>query len=215
MPIVERSYYGNVRRTAYDLWLGPNYIQDTNDDDTLFGGLCVLRLAIRKGTTMKPEIEARAVYATLRPDYPQDVILRAMYWDSKTVVRSTPPGTPFKIAARFVRIPLKLLLQWIASLENIPTTIQTKANEDDSLPICTLKVETNSVTNLLEKTWQVVEGENAEINRVWQAVWQQMGQALQTYPIITALEESFPSKYIQLQAEPYDLQAYQPTLNLP
>jgi hypothetical protein len=215
MPVVKSSYYGNVHRTAHDLWLGPDYIQDTNDDDIFLGGLCVLRLAIRKGSSIRPELEARAVYATIRPDYLQDVVLRAMYWDNKTVVRSNAPDTPFKIAAKFVQMPLVPLQQWIAALENIPTTIQTTSYEDDSLPICTLRVQTAFISSVFEKTWQVVEGKDSDLTHVWQDIWRQMGQALQTYPIITALDESFSSKYVQIAPDIYDLQAYQPTMDLP
>jgi hypothetical protein len=108
---------------------------------------------------------------------------------------------------------LELLQQWIGSLENLPTTIQTTSHEDDSMPICTLKVETNAVTSRFEKTWQVIEGENSELNRAWQAIWQQMGQALQTAPVVTGLEESFSDP--KVETERYDLHAYTPSLNLP
>src|SRR5947209_636730 len=121
MTVVKRTFYGRVRSTAYSLWLGPDYIENEDENDHL-GGLCVLRLAIRKGTTIKPLIESRAVYTILDPDNPRDAILRAIYWDSQTVVHSNAPDTPFKIAAKFVQIPLMLLQRWISSLENLQTT---------------------------------------------------------------------------------------------
>jgi len=218
MPVVKGTFYGYVRRTAYDLWDGPDYVEKRRKDeeDDFWGGGRVLRLAIRKGETAKPMIESRIVYAILRPDEPQDVILRGMYWDNTAIrhtTHSTPLDTPFTISAKFVRLPLAPLLQWIHSLENIPTTIQTTTREDDTLPICTLRVETSGVTSVFEKTWQVVEGENAELNRVWQDIWRQMEQILQTSPTLTNIEESFPC--IEAKPDIYDLHAYQPSLNLP
>jgi hypothetical protein len=214
MKSAKKTFYGYVRRTAYDLWRGPDYISDP-DENSLLSGSCVLRLAIRKGETAKPMIEARAVYTILHPDGPQDAILRAVYWDSKTVAHSSNryDSTPFKIPAKFVQIPLTLLQPWISSLENLQTSIQTSSHEDDSLPICTLRVETEAVSSVFEKTWQVVEGENSELNRIWQGIWQQMGLALATAPIITGLEESFPC--IKPEIDVYDLQAYKPSLDLP
>ena len=77
-------------------------------------------------------------------DDPHDAILRAIYWDSKGIMGTThrtPYDTPFKIAAKFVHIPLALVQQWISSLEHLQTSIQTVSHEDDTLPICTLRVE--------------------------------------------------------------------------
>ena len=218
MTGVKKTFYGRVRRTAYDLWRGPDYVENVEkeDEDNPLGGFCVLRLAIRKGETARPLIESRAVYAILRLDDPQDAILRAIYWDNKEIMHtthSTPYDTPFKIAAKFVQIPLTLVQQWISSLENLQTSIQTSSHEDDSLPICTLRVETETVSSVFEKTWQVVEGENSELNHIWQVIWQQMGLALETSPIITDVEESFPC--IKPELDVYDLQAYKPSLDLP
>ena len=214
MKSVKPSFYGRVRRTAYDLWRGPDYISDPDEESPLHG-FCVLRLAIRKGETAKPLIESRAVYTILYRDDPQDAILRAVYWDNKDIIgttHSTPYDTPFKIPAKFVQIPLTLVQQWISSLEHLQTSIQTSSHEDDTLPICTLRVETEAVSSVFEKTWQVVEGENSELNRIWQQIWQQMGLALETAPIITDLEESFPC--IKPERDVYDLQAYKPSLDL-
>lgn len=214
MSVVKTTFYGHVRGTAYDLWRGPDYISSQNENSPL-GGFCVLRLAIRKGISAKPMIESRAVYTILRPDEPQDAILRAVYWDSKTVAPSSNryDYRPFKIPAKFVQIPLMLLQQWISSLEGLQTFIQTTSHEDDSLPICTLKIATEAVSSLFEKTWQVVEGENSELNRIWQAIWQQMGLALEISPILTDVEESFPC--VKPEPDIYDLQTYKPSLNLP
>jgi len=190
MSVVKRMFYGHVRRTAYNLWEGPDYVESVkkDDEDDFWGGGRVLRLAIRKGEAAKPMIESRAVYAYLNPDESQNTLLRGMYWDNTALsfrTRSTPIDTPFTIAVKFVRLPLALLQQWIHSLKNIPTTIQTTSHEDDTLQICTLRVETDGVSSVFEKTWQVVEGENIELNRAWQAIWQQMGESLQTAPPLT------------------------------
>jgi hypothetical protein len=221
MPVVKRTFYGYVRSTAYDLWIGPDYVENVEnvekeDEDKPLGGYCVLRLDIRKGETAKPMIESRAAYALFIPDEPQDALLRAVYWDDKAIgatTHSTPLDTPFKIAAKFVHLPLTLLNGWIVSLQNLQTTIQTTSYEDDNLPICSLRVETDSVSSLFEKTWQVVEGENAQLNRAWWEIWQQMGQVLQTSPALTNIRESFPC--IKGKPDVYDLHAYQPSLNLP
>lgn len=130
MSVVKPTFYGHVRRTAYNLWRGPVYVENIEKDgeDHPLGGVCVLRLALRKGETAKPMIESRAVYAILRPDEPQDAILRAMYWDNTAIMHTThrtPIDTPFKIAAKFVSVPLALLQQWIASSERLQTTTQT------------------------------------------------------------------------------------------
>ncbi len=217
MSVIKKSFYGHVHSTAFDLWDGPDYVEKRkkgNEDDFLGGGR-VLRLAIRKGEAAMPMIESRAVYAYLNPDESQDTLLRGMYWDNTAIsyrTRDTSIDTPFTIAVKFVRLPLALLQQWIHSLENIPTTIQTTSWEDDTLQICTLRVETDGVSSVFEKTWQVVEGENVELNRAWQDIWRQMEQILQTSPTLTNIEESFPC--IEIQPDVYDSHAYQPTLNL-
>ena len=218
MSVIKETFYGHVRRTAFTLWKGPDYVENVEEEeeDNPLGGDCILRLALRKGETAKPMIEARAVYASLRPDDSHDALLRAIYWDNKAIAHtthSTPLDTPFKIAARFVQIPLALLYQWIHLLENLQASVQTTSHEDDTLPICTLKVETNTVSSLFEKTWQMVEGENEDINRIWQVIWQEMEQVLQTAPIVTAVEESFPDT--QIEPDTYDFQSYQPSLSLP
>jgi hypothetical protein len=217
MPVVKETFYGHVRRTAFNLWRGPDYVENSEMEDVanFLGGVRVLRLAIRKGETAKPLIEARSVYANLNPNEPQDAVLRSMYWDNTAIrhtTHSTPLDTPFTISAKFVRLPLASLLQWIHSLENIPTTIQTTSQEDYTLPICTLEVATSGILSVFEKTWQVVEGENAELNRVWQDIWRQMEQVLQTSPSLTDIKESFHC--IEVKPDVYDLQAYQPTLNV-
>ncbi len=218
MSVIKKSFYGHVHSTAFDLWNGPDYVEKRkkgNEDDFLGGGR-VLRLAIRKGEAAMPLIESRAVYAYLNPDESQDILLRGMYWDNTAIsyrTRDTPLDTPFKIAVKFVRLPLALLQQWLHSLENLSTAIQTTSRADDTLPICSLRVEIDGVSSVFEKTWQVVEGENTELNRVWQDIWRQMEQILQTSTSLTNIEESFPC--IEVKPDVYDLHAYQPSLNLP
>ena len=218
MPVVKRTFYGYVRSTAFDLWRGPFYAENSEmeDEANFLGGTRVLRLTIRKGETAKPMLESRAIYAHLNPNEPQDAILRAIYWDNTAIrhtTHSTPIDTPFKIAAKFVRLPLALLHQWIDLLENISTTIQTTSSKDDTLPICNLRVETSVVSSAFEKTWQVVDGENAELNNAWQVIWRQMEQVLQTSPSLTDIKESFDC--VEVKPDVYDLQRYQPTLNVP
>ncbi len=218
MPIVKETFYGHVRRTAFNLWRGPDYVENSEMEDVtdFLGGVLVLRLAIRKGETAKPMIESRSVYAYLNPNEPQDAVLRSMYWDNTAIrhtTHNTSLDTPFAIAAKFVRLPLTSLQQWIHSLENIATTVQTTSQENHILPICTLRVATSGVSSVFEKTWQVVEGENVELNRAWQAIWRQMEQVLQTSPSLTDIKESFHC--VEVKPDVYDLQAYQPTLNVP
>ncbi len=218
MLVVQGTFYGHVRRTAFNLWRGPDYVEkrEKEDEDDFLGGVRVLRLAIRRGETAKPMIESRSVYAILRPDDPRDVLLRAIYWDNTEIrhtTHDTPIDTPFKMAAKFVRFPLASLYQWIRLLENLSTSIQTTSSKDDTLPICTLRVETSPVSSVFEKTWQVVDGENDELNRVWREIWQQMAQILQTSPSLTDINESFHC--VEAKPNIYDLQAYQPTLNVP
>jgi hypothetical protein len=201
-----------VRRTAYDLWRGPNYVQK-QDDNNPIGGYCVLRLALRKGISIKPLIEARAVYAILG-DENEDAVIRAVYWDSHTFIRNLPPEkTVTRIPVKFVQIPADQLRNWLEAFAGIHTPIQISAHEDPGLPICSLRVETSAVDCSSERVWQVVPGEDKELNRVWQQVWQEMGLALQTAPVIADVEESFPNT--RIEPDSYDFQCYQPSLSLP
>lgn len=210
------SFYGTVRKAAYALWHGPDYLND-RDDPTLYGGHCTLRLAMRQGTTTHPHLEVRAVYAHLEREGQPDAILRAMSWDSKSVVRKSrddpPPDAPFTIPVKFVRVPLAQVWQWVRAFDGLQMSLQVFPLEDDGLPICSLRVETDYVSNAFEKVWQVFPGEQSELLNAWRQVWQEMGQILQASPSLTGIEESFP--HVEGRTEVYDLQGYEPLLTLP
>jgi hypothetical protein len=210
------TFSGRVRRIAYELWHGPEYIL-YKDEQNVLSGFCVLHLAMRKGETAKPTIESRAVYAILNSGEPTDAILRAVYWDRKTLIDYKEPyDAPFAIPATFLRLPLTTLQEWIDELDGVSAVIQTTSYDDDRLPICTLKVAPEYVTSVFEKTWQIVADDTSDLTRVWQTIWHQMGKALQTAPAlaVTGLEESFAASQ-QIGPEYYDIQNYQPTLDLP
>ncbi len=212
MTGVQPPLHTRVRRTAYDLWRGPSYLQKKDDNDPV-GGNCVLRLAIRKGISIKPLIEARAVY-TILGDEMEDAVIRAVYWDSHTFIRNQPPEkTVTRIPVKFVRISGERLQGWLEAFAGLHTSIQISVREDTSLPICSLRVETSAAECSFEKVWQVVPDDDIELNRVWQETWQAMGLALQTAPIVADVEESFPDT--QIEPDAYDFQSYQPSLNLP
>jgi hypothetical protein len=169
---------------------------------------------------MNPQIEARAVYAyydSFVGEAQSDAVLRAVYWDSKTVVsksRDDPPAdTPFTIPAKFVQVPITQVRQWVQAFDSLQTSLQVVSRPDDSLPICSLRIETNYVDNVFEKVWQVLPGERDELTRVWLHIWHEMGKALHVCPIITDITESFP--HIEGKPEAYDFQAYEPSLTLP
>jgi hypothetical protein len=209
--IMTEPLHTRVRRTAFNLWEGPNSLY-TRDENDLIGGNCVLRLAIRKEISIKPIIEARAVYAILE-DGADDVVIRAVYWDSHTFIRNLPlVETVTKLPVKFVRIPHEQLQHWVEAFAGLHTSIQISVREEASLPICSLRVETSAVECSFEKVWQVVPDDDRELNRVWQEVWQEMGLALQTAPTLTDMEESFP--HAQIEPGSYDFQSYQPSLNL-
>lgn len=220
MTQMKGSYYGRVRRTAFALWRGPDYVQNGGDEMTVISGHCLFRLALRKESAETPQtqIEARAVYGNLLADEAQShAILRAVYWDSQTVIRNNrhdPPETAsFKIPARFVRIPITQARQWVKSFDGLQTSVQVFPLQDDSLPICSLRIETDPVYSGFEKIWQVMPGERNELIHAWQKIWLEMGDVLQTSPTISGIEESFPCG--EGKAEVYDFQAYEPLLNLP
>jgi hypothetical protein len=212
MTDVKSSFYGRVRRTAYDLWRGPRYMHKQDENDPV-GGHCVLRLAIQKGTTMEPMIEARAVYTAFGTEM-EDAVLRAFYWDGHTFVHNIPSEeTHVKIPVKFVQISGEQLQHWLRSFAGLSTSIQISSPEGISLPICSLRIETSLVDCAFEKVWTVVQDEDRELNRVWQETWQQMGVALQTASAIADVEESFPNT--RIEPDSYDFQSYQPSLSLP
>ncbi len=212
MTDVQPPLHTRVRRTAYDLWRGPNFLQ-TRDENDLIGGNRILRLAIRKGISIKPLIEARAVYAILE-DEMAEAVIRAVYWDSHTFIRNLlPEETVTRIPVKFVRIPREKLQCWLEAFAGLHTSIQISVREDTSLPICSLRVETSAMQCSFEKVWQVVPDEDKELNCIWQEIWQEMGLALQTAPIVADVEESFPDT--QIEPDSYDFQSYQPSLSLP
>lgn len=215
MTRVKSSFYGQVRKTAYALWAGPDYVYDQGDTDPL-GGDCLLRLAMQQRNSMNPQIEARAAYAyysSFVGETQFDAVLRAVYWDSQTVVRSSPPETtPIKIPVRFVQMPIAPVRQWISTFDGLQTSVQVLPRLNDNLPICSLRVEVDYVHSVFEKTWQVIPGELDELTNIWLKIWQEMEKALQTYPRVTNMKESFP--HVEGKPEAYDFQAYEPLLTL-
>jgi len=210
-----RSFYERERATAYNLWRGPRSLNSQGDRE-FCGGPCVLRLGLRQGTSSTPQIEARAAYASFYSEELPDAIVRAMSWESKSMKRNSRgemlEHPPFTIPAKFVQVPLGTVQQWVRKFDSIQTTLQLTPHEADSLPICSLRIETNSVYNAFEKVWQVSPDEQSELLRAWLEVWHEMGIALQTYPAMTDVEESFPC--VEGRPEVYDLQSYQPLLTL-
>ncbi|HEU5378292.1 MAG TPA: hypothetical protein VFV38_22950 [Ktedonobacteraceae bacterium] len=163
---------------------------------------------------MEPQIEARAAYASLVDETQPDAILRAVYWNSQTVIPSSPPETtPMKIPARFVQVPNIQTQQWIRRFEGLQTSLQIFSLQNDSLSICSLRIEIDSVDSVFEKVWQVPPDEQDGLTRAWIEVWDNMGKALQTCPVIAGVEESFAS--LEEKPEAYDLQGYKPVLTLP
>lgn len=212
MSSVKRNFYNRVRRTAYELWRGSNYVLTSDENDPV-GGLCILRLALRKGTSMKPLIESRAVYASLTDETQGDAILRAIYWDSQSVKRDSPPNTPVKVSAKFVKVSSTQVVQWIRMFDDLSTSLRSAVEQDDSLPICSLRIEINSVGDVFERVWPVVQDEDVELNRAWQKIWQKMKLALQTSPNVTDVKEKFPC--VEPEPDAYDFQTYKPSLDLP
>jgi hypothetical protein len=144
---------------------------------------------------MRPVIESRAVYASLLDETQPDGLLRSIYWDSQTVQRQSPPErTPVKIAARVVTIPFSSIQQWIGAFENIQTSFERAARVDDSWPICSLRLEIDPVYTVFEKVWQVSPGSAPDLQRVWRHIWQALGQALQSSPAVTEIEETYASE---------------------
>ena len=214
MTSVNLRYRRRARRTAFGLWYGPDYMlaQDENDP---WNGFCVLRLALRQNTERRRvRIESRAAYAYLAHEEQREAVLRAVFWDNQiTVGKSRDDTSPIKIPAKFVTIPVTQVQQWLHTFDGVSTSIRAFDRDDETLPVCSLRVETNDTNCVFEKVWQVVEGEESELNRVWQETWRQMGQSLQTAPIITGLEEFFPC--VKVEPDSYDLEGYTPTLHLP
>lgn len=213
---VRKSFYGRVRETAYELWRGPAFVR-INQEDDLTGGARVLYLALRKGTSMRPRIESRAVYASLADDTQPDGLLRSIYWDSQTVQRDSPvESTPIKIAAKFVKVPLSTIRPWMSVFEKIQTSFEILAHAEDSWPICSLRVETDSVYSAFEKIWQVDPSHEDKLQQIWQQVWQEMGQALQNGPAIANradIEEIY--NYVEPHTDALDFQPNLPMLDLP
>ncbi|HEU5382701.1 MAG TPA: hypothetical protein VFV38_45425 [Ktedonobacteraceae bacterium] len=210
MTGVKRTSYGRVRRLAYDLWRGPEYATRQNEND-LSGGRCLLHLAIRQGITAKPQLEARSVYSSFEPE---DAILRAIYWDSRAAAQnSVLDDQQIKIPAKFVSVPFARVQQWVDAFANLQNVLDISPQQDDSLPICSLRVEIDPVYCLFEKVWQVRPGEVNELQRAWQTIWQQMGLVLQASPVITDVEEHF--RCVEGKTDAYDFQAYHPSLTLP
>ncbi|SRR5579875_190394 len=210
---IKRTRYGQVRRTAYALWRGPDFVQQQTQTDAS-GGNRVLSLAIRKGSSMKPLLESRAVYGSLVSDTLSDAILRAVSWDSQTVRHSSSteaiPGT---VRARFVRIPAWQVQQWVRKFDGLHTTLSSVAQADDQLPICSLRIEADAVYSVFEQVWQVGPDEQNDLTHIWLDVWNTMEQTLQTEPAIQNVEEFFPC--VEGKPAAYDFQTYEPWLTLP
>jgi hypothetical protein len=183
------------------------------EEDDLSGGSHVLHLAFREGDSISPLIESRAAYVSLVDQTQPDALLRAIYWDSQTVKRDSPPETtPVAIAAKFVRVPFERIQQWLSVFDNLHPSLQVSLPRDDDVPLCSLRIEIDPTCRVFEKVWPVLPGEDIELNHAWQTVWRQMGAALQTYPAVTDIEEQFPCA--EPEPDSYDFQAYQPSLDL-
>lgn len=178
------------------------------------GGTHALHLALRKGTSMQPVIESRAVYASLTDETQPDGLLRSIYWDSQTVKRDSPvESTPVKISAKIVKIPLSRVRQWISVFEKIQTSFEVLADADDSWPICSLRVDIDTVSNVFEKVWQVGPDNTDELQKAWRQVWQEMSQTLQSGSAVTDIEETY--SHVEPGEDVLDFQEHQPALDLP
>ncbi len=214
MALIKGSFYGRVRMTAFQLWRGPSYVVKHGEDP--FGGFCLLRLALQQGTATNPRIEARAAYASWADEETSDAILRAMSWESKLEIKKkrdgTPEDAPFTIPAKFVRVPIPQVRQWVKGFNGLYISLQLLPRIEYELPTCSLRIETNSASNAFEMVWPVHADEPSELLRAWKDVWHEMGMALQTHQTVTDVEESFPC--VEGKPEVYDLQGYKPLLTL-
>jgi hypothetical protein len=205
--------YGRMRRTALVLCQGPEYIQ-IHDESHSFGGRGVLHLALRKGTSMQPIIETRTIYVDVGDPAQENAVLRAVYWDSQAARQNNPDGESLlKIPGTFVQVSVAQTQQWVAAFDRLNIALLATVRADDSLPICTLRIERDNVYSAFAKTWQVIDGENTDLNHVWQDIWNQMARLLPISAVVTDVEEFFPCH--EPGKDAYAYQAYQPTITLP
>src|SRR5579859_5823225 len=138
MTHLKASFIGRMRRLAFALWRGPEYIKKQDDADFV-SGFCILHLALQKGTFTHPLLESRTVYGFLEQEDQQVAALRGLSWDSRMVPRGRdiPYERPLiKIPAKYVEISILQVKQWIGAFENLQTVLHftSYSDPDGSFP---------------------------------------------------------------------------------
>lgn len=202
MSTTKKTTYGQVRGQAYDLWRGPDYLIKQAGPDQI-GGLPVLAFLLRSGTSLKPVLESRIVFG--RTDEPS-ALLRAVSWDS-SAINSRDPALKLKMPLKCVEVPVQQIQDWIGSFAHLTTALPFPPYADDSIPICSLRIELDSVYATFQKTWQMRSESTDAFQNNWVDTWKKMEQCLQTHAACTEFSEHFE---IEMNTSSvYDIGAYQ------
>jgi len=202
MSTIKKTTYGQIRGQAYDLWRGPDHLVKQSETDQI-GGLPVLALLLRSGTSLKPVLESRTVFG--RIDEPS-ALLRAISWDSNSI-NSQDPSLKLKMPLKCVEIPVQQIQDWIGSFAHLVTALPFPPYADDSVPICSLHIELDSVYATFQKTWQMRSESTDVLQNNWVDIWKKMEQCLQTHLACTEFSEHFAAEMDTSSV--YDIGAYQ------
>jgi hypothetical protein len=204
---------GHVGRQANIILQGPkSMIWDPEiEGEPPFWGWPVLSLETITAT-LPARIESRSVYANLTDDTQPFAVLRAVYWNwdiAKKMIEEQQKEDIIRptIPARFVKLQMIQLGEWLSVFNNISVTIDGSCVDDDEVPIRKLRIEQDYTSCIFEKVWQTQDVNHNPLNQKWDQVWQQMTEALKNGSHIFRLKEDYRLLKFEFN---YDFEVYQP-----
>jgi hypothetical protein len=205
-----QSPYGQARYTAFQVWRGPACAYHHAEAD-IAGGLSTLQLRMRQETAHSFQIESRAAYGGTSLEDNVDALLRATCWDTSTIASGA--ALPLHIPITYIRIAHTQVQIWMQRFHALTAMILPQSPPSPTATICTLRIETDSVSSVFEQTWVVGTSQHAGLQQAWNTVWDEMAQALEAGTAVDSVEESFDEP--GPAASPVDWQTYYPLLASP
>ncbi len=198
-----------VGSPAHAILRGPMDLTEPSAIELGFYGWAALALQAQPAYN-PPNGESRIVYVDLYAEDQSTAILRAVSLDwRKTRALFDSQGNDFHLVlpARFVWLDRELVLTWLAAFYGINVPIKNDFAEHDRSDIRQIRIVPDFQDAAFEKTWEIEDESYRPLTQVWTQVWAQMTDALETAPIVSAVEEDYGLVNVQ---PAYDFDAYRP-----
>lgn len=209
--MIERQRNQALREQALRLWEGAPSIALDDLDGEPFYGWNVLSLAARFDYPFR--LESRIAYANLFDEEQPGAIVRAVTWDSRVTHRAISElrqHAPLVVPARFVRVPVESVREWLAVFKDLTITMEQTLVEDTTVPIRRVRLEWEYTSCVWEKIWQDPGPQHATLVAAWTAAWERMGDALRTHPQLEAATINEDFDVTMPDRSVYDASGYDP-----